>query len=208
VLEYSEEPYRNLWFLVKKKKPGDYKLINSATYLNIVTRRDANLPSSVNEFAEEFTDYYITSLVDLYSGYNQILLYPKSRDLTAFFTPLRLLRNTTLLQGATNSMAQFVRIINLILEDINPEVAKLFIDDVGVKGLYTDYNKEEALPGIRRFILEHIQNLDKTLERIKRAKASISTKSQFYKDGLNIIGFIYNSKGREPSIDKVIRIIN
>ena len=105
-------------------------------------------------------------------------------------------------------MAQFIRIMNLILEDINPEVAMPFLDDVGVKGLYTDYDGEEALPGIRRFILEHIQNLDKTLERIERAGASIGAKSQFCKDGLNVVGFICNSKGREPSTDKVIRIMN
>jgi hypothetical protein len=91
VLEYSKGLYKNPWFLVKKKKPRDYRLINSATHLNTVIRRDTNLPPSVDKFAEEFTDCYITSLVDLYSGYNQILLYPKSRDLTAFFTPLRLL---------------------------------------------------------------------------------------------------------------------
>jgi hypothetical protein len=52
-----------------------------------------------------------------------------------------------------------------------------FLDDVSIKGLYTNYDGEEALPGIQRFILEYIQNLDKTLERIKRARASISTKS-------------------------------
>jgi hypothetical protein len=46
--------------------------------------------------------------------------------------------------------------MSLILEDINPEVAMPFLDDVGVKGLYIDYNREEALLGIRRFILEHI----------------------------------------------------
>ena len=85
-----------------------------------------------------------------------MLLYPKSRDLIAFFTLLGLLRNTTLPQGATNSVAQFVRIINLILEDINSEVAKPFVDNIGVKGLYTDYDREEALPSIQRFILEHI----------------------------------------------------
>jgi hypothetical protein len=70
VLEYSKGLYRNLWFLVKKKKPGDYKLINSATHLNIVTRRDANLPPSIDEFAEEFIGCYVISLVDLYSGYD------------------------------------------------------------------------------------------------------------------------------------------
>jgi hypothetical protein len=70
VLEYSKGLYRNPWFLVKKKKPGEYKLINLAIYLNIVTRRDANLPLSIDEFINKFTGCYITSLVNLYSSYN------------------------------------------------------------------------------------------------------------------------------------------
>ncbi len=96
VLEYSDRPYRNLWFLVKKKKLGEYRLINSVTHINVVTRRDVNLPLSVDEFIDEFARCYITSLVDLYSRYDQMSLNPKSRDLTAFFTLLGLLRNTTL----------------------------------------------------------------------------------------------------------------
>jgi hypothetical protein len=70
VLEYSKGPYRNPWFLVKKKKPGEYRLINLAMHLNAVTRRDANLPPSIDEFIDEFTGCYITSLVNLYSGYD------------------------------------------------------------------------------------------------------------------------------------------
>ena len=38
--------------------------------------------------------------------------------------------------------------MSLILKDINPEVVKPFIDDISIKGLYTDYNKEEALLNI------------------------------------------------------------
>ena len=34
--------------------------------------------------------------------------------------------------------------MSLILEDINPEVAKPFIDDINIKRLYTDYNNKEA----------------------------------------------------------------
>ena len=70
VLEYLEGLYRNLWFLVKKKKPGEYRLINSAIHLNAVIRQDANLLLLVNEFANEFAGYYITSLINLYSSYN------------------------------------------------------------------------------------------------------------------------------------------
>lgn len=176
-LEFSEGPYRNPWFLVKKKKPGEYRLINSATHLNAVTRRDANLPPSVDEFAEEFAGCQIASLVDLYSGYDQMVLHPKSRDLTAFFTPIGLVRNTRIPQGATNSVAQFCRVMNLIMEGICPSIAMPFMDDIGVKGPYSDYDGEETLLGMRRFMFEHIQNIDKTLERIERACGSIGAKS-------------------------------
>ena len=70
VLEYSKGLYRNLWFLVKKKKPGEYRLINLTMYLNVVIRRDINLLPFINEFTNEFTGCYIISLVDLYSSYN------------------------------------------------------------------------------------------------------------------------------------------
>jgi hypothetical protein len=46
--------------------------------------------------------------------------------------------------------------MSLILKDINPEITKPFVDDVGIKRLYTDYDGEEALFNIRRFILKHI----------------------------------------------------
>jgi hypothetical protein len=83
-----------------------------------------------------------------------------------------------------------------------------FVDDVGVKGPYNDYNGEESLPGIRWFMLEYIQNLDKVLERIKRAGASISgLKSQFYIDGMNVVGFVYGAEGRSPASLKVIKIL-
>jgi hypothetical protein len=36
----------------------------------------------------------------------------------------------------------------LILKDINLEVAILFLNNVSVKGLYTNYNREEALLNI------------------------------------------------------------
>jgi hypothetical protein len=70
LLKYFKGLYRNPWFLVKKKKPGEYRLINLAIYLNIVTRRDINLPPFIDEFIDKVIGYYIISLVDLYSGYN------------------------------------------------------------------------------------------------------------------------------------------
>ena len=55
----------------------------------------------------------------------------------------------------------------------------LFLDDVKVKGLYIDYYNKESLPRIQRFVYKHIQNLDKTIERLERAGACIRAKSQW-----------------------------
>ena len=96
ILKPNYDPYRNPWFLVKKKEKGKYYLINTIMEINRVTIRNANLPPSVNEFSEKFTKYIITSLIDFFSDYNQIKLNKKSRNLTTFHTLIRLLRITTL----------------------------------------------------------------------------------------------------------------
>jgi hypothetical protein len=52
-----------------------------------------------------------------------------------------------------------------------------FLNNIRVKGPYTDYDSKETLLGIRRFVFKHILNLDKTLDRVKRARAYIRSKS-------------------------------
>ena len=80
----------------------------------------------------------------------------RSRDLTAFYTPLRLLQQTTLSIGAINSIAQFVQIVTKILKDLILYNYILFFNNIGVKGLTIIYNKKEVLLGVCRFIIEHI----------------------------------------------------
>ena len=90
----------------------------------------------------------MASLIDLFSRYDQVELDVRSRDLTGFQTPIGLLRMTTLPQGATNSVAQFVRIVTKILEDLIPTDCLPFLDDIGVKGPLSRYEDKEVLPSI------------------------------------------------------------
>ena len=204
-LEQCHGPYRNPWFLVKKGG-GKYRLINAAMEMNRVTIRDANLPPATDEFAEEFAGNKVASLIDWFSGYDQVPLDVKSRDLTAFFTPLGLLRMTRLPQGATNSVAQFVRVVSKVLEDQIPHRAIPFLDDVGVKGPTSTYNDEELEPGLRRYMVEHLQNLDATLCDLERAGCTIGPKSQFCMDGIKMVGYICDGEGRRPDSLKIIKV--
>jgi hypothetical protein len=207
-LERCEGPYRNPIFLVGKKDKGDFRLINAAMHINRVTRRDSNLPPEVDEFSERFAGMQVVTLADWFSGYDQVELKEECRDLTGFMTPIGLLRMTTLPQGATNSVGQFVRIANKILEEVS-DVAGAFVDDIGVEGPKTDYNGEETEPGIRRYILEHIQNIDRTLCEIERAGATVSgAKTQWCQPGVRIVGFVCDKEGRHPESSKVAKILD
>ena len=135
----------------------------------------------------------IASLINLFSGYNQITLDKRDRDITVIYTPLRLLCQTTLLQGMLNSVAQFVRIISKILESISPNTARVFLDNIRVKGPKTKYNRTKVSPSLHQYIFEHLINLEKTLWFLELMGATIAAeKSQFIMAGLKIISWVCN----------------
>ena len=78
VIELCYDPYQNLWYLVKKTTPRKYRLVNVAAELNRVTVTDANLPPSADEFSEKFAGCAISSLIDFFSGYDQVDLDEES----------------------------------------------------------------------------------------------------------------------------------
>ena len=147
VLEDCNRPYWNFFFLVAKEN-RKYQLINAAVFLNKVSIKDANLPLSANEFLEDFSGMAIASVVDLFSGYDQVLLDPVSRDLMAFQTQIRLFQMMTLPQGWTNSVLEFVWIVKKILAEEILNDCDVYVNNVPVKGPRMKYNNQEVLPGI------------------------------------------------------------
>ena len=124
-------------------------------------------------------------------------------------TPFRLMRMTTLAQDATNLVADFVMIVLKILAPYLCDQAKPFLDDVGVKRRKTMYNNEELAPGIRRYVIGHIQNLDKVLADLEQARVTITrAKSQFCQAGIKIVEYIYDADGRHPDTSKVFKILD
>ena len=196
------------------KKAGKYRLINAAQRHNAVTIKDASLPPSTDNFSEEFVGFPLFSLLDLFSSYDQWILAPESRDMTAFMTPFGLLRMTTLPQGYTNGVQVFDRVIRNVHKDIISENrGKPFIDDIAVKPKTKSYFRDsngrpvEVAPGIRRFVPEAIISLDKVFADIDRAGATISReKSEFLKESLKVVAYICGEKGRSPEEVKMKKI--
>ena len=155
-------------------------------------------------------------MFDLFWGFDARKVHQNSRDLTAFLTPLGLLRLTSMPMGYTNSPAEFQNCMTFILRDEIPTVANIFIDDLPIKGPPTSYldsqGKPEVLaenPGIRRFIWEHAVDVNRIMHRIKQSGATFSGKKcQICRPEVLIVGQRCTPEGRLPEREKVEKILN
>jgi hypothetical protein len=215
VYEQSQSSYRSRWFVVLKKS-GKLRIVHDLQPLNGVTIRDAGMLPIVDDFVEGFAGRQCYTVFDLFWGFDARKIHPKSRDFTAFMTPLGLLQITSLPTGFTNSPAEFQKCMVIVLQDEIPHAANIFIDDLPIKGSKTQYidvrGQPEVLsdnPGIRRFIWEHAQDVHRILHRVQHAGATVSVhKAQISLPEVLIVGQKCNSKGREPDRDKVSKILD
>jgi len=214
VYEQSQSSYRARWFCVPKKS-GKLRIVHDLQPLNRVTIRDAGLPPIVDDFVEPFAGHQCYTVFDLFWGFDGRKIHPKSRDLTAFYTPLGLLRITSLPMGFTNSPAEFQKCMTFILQDEIPHTANIFIDDLPIKGPTTQYPDEhgnpETLPdnpGIRRFIWEHANDVHRIMHRIKEAGGTFAgTKAQICLPEVLIVGQKCTPEGRLPDDDKIKKVL-
>ena len=214
VYEHSQSSYRSQWFVVLKKN-GKLRIVHDLQPLNQVTIRDAGMLPVLDDFVEGFAGRECYTVFDLFWGFDARKIHKRSRDLTAFMTPLGLLQITSLPTGFTNSPAEFQKCMVMVLEDEIPHTANIFIDDLPIKGPATQYldehGKPEVIPdnpGIRRFVWEHAQDVHRVLHRVLCAGATISSKkAQICLPEALIVGQRCNAKGREPDTDKVDKIL-
>jgi hypothetical protein len=170
----------------------------------------------VDDFIDNFAGRQCYTVFDLFWGFDARKIHPKSRDLTAFMTPLGLLQITSLPTGYTNSPAEFQKCMSIILHDEIPNVANIFIDDLPIKGPETRYldqnGNPEVLsenPGIRRFVWEHALDVHRIMHKVKTAGATFAAnKAQICLPEVLIIGQTCNANGRSPDKTKVEKILN
>lgn len=71
------------------------------------------------------------------------------------------------------------------------------------------YNNEKLVPEIRRYRVEHIQNLDEILAEFEQVEMTIArAKSKFCQASIQIVGYIYDTNVRDLNCLKVFRILH
>lgn len=214
VYEPSNSSYRSRWFTVIRKGGGKLRIVHSLEPLNRVTIAHSGLPPATEEIAAHFAGRACGGMLDLYVGYDERPLAESSRDLTTFQTPFGALRLTSLPMGWTNSVPIFHDDVTYILKDEIPHVTIPYIDDVGIRGPASRYELpgggyevikgQDPETGIRRFVWEHMQNLNRVLQHIKYSGATFSGfKSVLCADEIIVVGHRCTYEGRKPSENRV-----
>jgi hypothetical protein len=88
---------------------------------------------------------------------------------------------------------------------------EIFFDDIGVKGPKSQYGQAlvEGLPGVRRFVEEHLQNLDNVNGDVESAGATISGEmSDWAWNRVKIFGCACGEAGRWLQTSKVDKVWN
>ena len=205
VYEKAQSSYRSRWFCVAKKN-GDLRLVHDLQKLNKVSIRDSGVPPILDEFVEAYAGRSVYTVLDMYWGFHARMLHEASRDMTAFQTPLGVLRIVSLPMGYTNSPAEFQACMMFILQDEVPEKAGVFIDDIPIKGPPTKYlgpdgepKRLSQNPGIRQYIWEHLKDVHRILHRIGESGGTVSGKKmQLCLPEVEIVGHKCSAQGREP----------
>ena len=196
VFEASNSSYRSRWFCVVKKDGKSLRIVQYLEPLNAVTIAHSGVPPFTDQLAEHFAGRACNSMMDLYVGYDERALAPTSRDLTTFQTPYGALRLTTLPMGWTNSVPIFHDDVSYILRDEIPHITQPYIDDVPVRGPASRYIQENGEPetisdnpGIRRFVWEHFQDLNRVVQRMKYSGGTFSGyKSTLCAEEITVLG--------------------
>ena len=215
VYEPSNSSYRSRWFCVAKKD-GRLRIVHSLEPLNAVTIQHSGVTPIPEHMAENFACRACGGMFDLYVGYDERLLSEKSRDLTTFQTPFGAMRLVTLPMGWTNSVPIFHDDVTHILQPEIPDWTIPYIDDVPVKGPVSRYQDKdgnyEKIPendGIRRFVWEHFQNINRIVQRMKYCGGTFSgKKSTLCSDKITVVGHLCTYEGRLPDPSKVAAIVN
>ncbi|GBG72923.1 hypothetical protein CBR_g12644 [Chara braunii] len=147
VAEPTASPYANKWFVFRKPNKS-LRWIQDLQKLNVVTIRDAGLLPQADLLAESHAGCSIYSLIDLYSGYDQLPLDARDRPYTAMHTPVGELQMQVTPMGFTTAVAEAQRRMLAVAGDMFPAKCEPYIDDNPVKGA-RDKDETEAQRGER-----------------------------------------------------------
>uniref|UniRef100_A0A7I4YTU1 RNA-directed DNA polymerase n=1 Tax=Haemonchus contortus TaxID=6289 RepID=A0A7I4YTU1_HAECO len=193
VIEDSQSPWASPIVLVAKKD-GTTRLCVDYREVNKVTKKDSYPLPPIDITLQNLQGKRWFTSLDLASGYWQVPLTERAKEISAFTTTSGQFQFRVLLFGLTTAPAKFQRLMDKVLGDvIGPEVS-VYIDDILI-----------ATDSISR----HVDVLGKVLLAFRHAKLKVKPqKCRIMEPSLEFLGHVVDADGVRADPEKVSRIKN
>jgi len=196
IIRASKASFYSHGFVVPKKTPGkwrfviDYRILNALTY----TMEHWPIPhitQLITRIGEHKPAFF--AVLDLTSGYHQIMMSEKARELSAFMTPSGVYEWCRLPMGLKGAPSFFQRTIaHQVLHDLSGVICDIYIDDIII------YGKDED---------SFIANLEAVFERLKEYGVSVHPdKCVFGKTEVEYVGHVISREGVSFSREKLDQV--
>lgn len=164
-----------------RKKNGEIRICVDFRNLNQASLKDNYALPTMDHVLQSVVGSEVMSMLDGYSGYNQISVASEDQHKTAFITPWSTFAYSRMPFGLINAGATFQRAMNSSFRDLRDKIIVIYLDDLTV------YSKRRK---------HHLRDLERVLERCRQHGISLNPKkSVFFVEEGKLLGHIVSREG-------------
>jgi hypothetical protein len=164
-----------------RKKSGEIRLCVDFRNLNRSSRKDNYPLPNMEHILQKVTGASRISMIDGFSGYNQISVMPEDREKTTFTTPWGTFMYAKMPFGLMNAGATFQRAMDIAFIEEKDQFVVIYLDEITV------FSKSDE---------EHCCHLKKKFLKCRRYGLSLNPKKYLFsmKEG-KLLGHIVSAEG-------------
>ena len=180
--------------ILVRKGDNSYRMCIDLRTVNSLTEPDAYPLPRIDDSLDALGGNKYFSCIDMVSGYHQIGMDEKSKDITAFCTKTGLYHYNVMCFGLTAAPACFERLMERVMKGLHWRTLLLYLDDVVV--FAPDFNT-------------HLERLDEVFSRLESAHLKLkASKCTLFATKVRYLGHVINAEGVQTDPRKVESVQN
>lgn len=197
IIEPSTSAYNSPILIVPKKANSEgnkrWRLVVDFRKLNDITEFDAHPLPNITEILEQLGNSKYFSVLDLATGFHQILLDDESKPLTAFSFEGHF-QFKRLPMGLKSAPATFQRLMNSVLSGLQGIKCLVYLDDIVIYG---------------SSLRDHNEKLTDVFKRLRQHSLKLQpAKCKFLRKEITYLGHVISEQGIKPDPTKISTVKN